>query len=205
MIHSMDAQRFMDRIGLDKLDMLEDYLVNAPKVEVDGPWLAGGALRRILTGDSLDDGDFDYFFKNSGQQQLFHEQLIRKGAKVLRNEDHVTEYEVRMLDAKTMKVQAIKMKYFPTVREMLQDFDYTCCMIAYDGLDIHYGEWTLWDNARKRLVVNKIQYPVASLRRLVKYTSQGYYACQGTMMDIATTIHTMDPIDFKNSEIKYVD
>lgn len=205
MIHSMDAQRFMDRIGLDKLDMLEDYLVNAPKVEVDGPWLAGGALRRILTGDSLDDGDFDYFFKNSGQQQLFHEQLIRKGAKVLRNEDHVTEYEVQMLDAKTMKVQAIKMKYFPTVREMLQDFDYTCCMIAYDGLDIHYGEWTLWDNARKRLAVNKIQYPVASLRRLVKYTSQGYYACQGTMMDIATTIHTMDPIDFKNSEIKYVD
>jgi hypothetical protein len=48
------------------------------------------------------------------------------------------------------------------------------------------GEYALLDVMRKRIVINKITYPVSSLRRLIKYTHQGYYACNGCLQELLT-------------------
>lgn len=215
MTTTVTYRQFWDRINPKANIILDSILLKLPAARPNGPWVAGGLFRRVLNGQSLDGGDVDFFFKNEAQYQDFHKEMIDiYNAKIIRDETHVTEYHIDAFwditpvgtkNHGTIVVQAIKMAYYDNPITLIEDFDYTCCMFAYDGVKLYYGDWSLWDNARKRLVVNKIKYPVASLRRLIKYTNQGYYACQGTLQELANTIHTMDPIDFKKSKITYVD
>jgi len=46
------------------------------------------------------------------------------------------------------------------------------------------GEFTLWDLGRKRLAINRITYPVSTMRRMLKYSKQGFFACGGCMATI---------------------
>lgn len=206
-IHKTNAAEFLDRLNRPGYEDLQRYLMMLPAVGVN-VWLAGGALRRTIINDDHSKGDFDYFFHSKEDYEKFHATIIKNyGGKVVRDESHVTEFHVPNLDdiSNPLKVQAIKMQWYANPEELIKDFDYTCCMLSYDGVHVYYGQYTLWDNARKRLAVNKIKYPVASLRRLIKYSNQGYYACNGTLHELAGTIHEMPPKDFKESAITYVD
>ena len=46
---------------------LEHLIEILPKCNVDGPWIAGGALHRTYRKLSLSDSDVDVFFKNKEQ------------------------------------------------------------------------------------------------------------------------------------------
>lgn len=79
------------------------------------------------------------------------------------------------------RIQLIKKLFFKDAADLIDFFDFTICQFVTDGEDLLCGDFSLWDLARKRLVINKITYPVSSMRRLIKYTKQGFYACNGTM------------------------
>ena len=212
-VHTEHFNTFADRINprlFNEYNSIRDIIGLLPMCTKDGPWIAGGLLRRFVIGKDdpkiFQQGDVDFFFKDNQQFLEFKSEMLRKcNASLMREEEHVAEFQGRLFDGIPIKVQAVKLAFYNSPAELINDFDYTPCMAAYDGTDIHYGQWFLWDNARMRLAVNKIKYPVASLRRLVKYTGQGYYACQGCIQEIAEKIHTMDPIDFRNRQVTYVD
>ena len=85
-----------------------------------------------------------------------------------------------------MLVQLIKTNYYDSPETLLNTFDFTLCQFAIEvnktGV-LYCGDTALYDVARKRLVVNQIEYPVASLRRMIKYTQQGFYACEGCLTE----------------------
>ncbi|MFP3367631.1 hypothetical protein R0J93_28775, partial [Pseudoalteromonas sp. SIMBA_148] len=60
------------------------------------------------------------------------------------------------------------------------------------------------DLGRRKLAIHKITYPVATMRRMLKYTTQGFTACAGCMQqiikDTATSPEAMSQLD-----IEYVD
>lgn len=83
-----------------------------------------------------------------------------------------------------VQLQLIRI-YAPSPLETIALFDFSICQCAMDHKDmIHLGDWTLWDIARKRLSVNKITYPTASVRRILKYKDQGYTICSGSITEL---------------------
>lgn len=205
-IHKYNANNFLLRMNPIASETLFYYLSYIPiKFRIDGPWLCGGSLRRAISNQDFKGADFDVFFKDADQFGFAIQMLENQNFNKIKDEPHAVTYKKVTKDFKEVIVQLIRMNYYNCIEEAICDFDYTVAMTGYDGTNIYVGPYTLYDIARKRLVVNKITYPVAALRRLLKYNNQGYYACTGCLQEIANSIHTMTPIDFKQNQTTYVD
>ena len=177
--------------GVELFELFDKSII--PKPVKDQIWVAGGAIRRTIANQPLDT-DVDYFFKKGSKSLDFKGLLSQRNendVEVLRKTDTATTYVVRYTNdnqqTSTIKVQEIKVDFYDSIEQLLNTFDFTICQFAYDGENLHCGDYSLHDLGRKRLVINNITYPVASLRRLIKYTQQGYYACQGTMTQFLET------------------
>lgn len=180
---------------------LFNILEELPDLSPDGPWLAGGAIRRTLIGDPLS-SDFDFFFRDSDQLDSFRKEIRSKGAQKFVDNDHVETYSLE-ISGKPQTIQLIKFRFYRCAEDVLDSFDFTITQFAYDGKDLITGEYALWDLARRRLAIHKLTYGVATMRRLLKYTKQGYTACAGTMQSILDAV-VNDPSVIR-SDVQYVD
>lgn len=104
---------------------------------------------------------------------------------------------------KTYKVQAIKIGFHGTIEECLGSFDFTICQLAAHKGTLSAGRYTMWDLARKRLALHKLTYGAATVRRLLKYTSQGFTACQGCIVSLLQAVG--DDPSVISPDVQYVD
>lgn len=168
---------------------------------ITGPWVAGGSVRRYVC--ALPHSDFDVFFATQEQHQLFLDR-IRREAKVIseRNTATNTTFVVRipdphqhfvpsLLNDKQMEpatievtIQAIRHAFYASPEAVINTFDFTMCQWVTDGDELAVGEFTLWDTARKRLALHEVTLAVSTLRRVLKYSSQGFTACTGMLTDL---------------------
>ena len=195
----LDFTEFTLRSGYDpdRINSLWDRLM-------PNGWLAGGALRRTISGVKAE-SDFDFFFKSEDHKDSFCEAIIENyGFKQTKKTQHHSQFEHTGEQGVNTVVQAIHFIYPQTVEELLEAFDYTICQFAFDGSTLYTTPEALWDLARKRLVINKVTYPVSTLRRMIKYSSQGYYACGGCMKDLLQKSLT-NPDAMSQLDISYVD
>lgn len=170
----------------------------------DGAWIGGGAIRRTLIGQALD-SDFDFFFRSKDH---FDEWLNNKpsGMSVTRETQHHVQLEGIIGDSKIpIVVQGIHFQYYPEgAPTIIDSFDYTITQFALSGKSLYTTDMALWDLGRKRLSINKVTYPVATMRRMLKYTRQGFTACAGCMQELfiqtATSNEAMATMD-----VEYVD
>lgn len=163
--------------------------------------LAGGAVRNLVEGKEKAENDYDIFFR-SEKDFLEFKKIEEQKHTMLESEMNVSYSEGEK------KIQLIKM-FYPSVEEILDSFDFTICQFAIDMNEskekmLYCGELSLWDLARKKLVVNKITFPIASLRRFLKYTTKGFHACGGAMKVFLNDIISKNPQGIEN-EIKYID
>lgn len=177
--------------------------------ELENFWLAGGALRRTITAEKIiGKSDFDFFFKNEDAYIAMVEAFSGMGFSIKRENaaNKTLEGEVTIGEEKhKVIVQLIKIQYYENVDTLLDSFDFTLCQFALDTKTgvFYCGNTSMFDAARKRIVVNKVTYPVASLRRLIKYTSQGYYACQGCLTIFLEKVREIQPTP--ETQIQYFD
>lgn len=208
-LQTFPAGSFLERCDTELAADFFTILTHIPtRFAKDGPWLAGGAVRRVVIRQGFEGGDFDVFFKDLVQELEFKEALVDNGFKCIASATHASKY------VKTIKlrgerfelvVQPVSIEYFKDLESVLDSFDYTACQTAYDGELVYFGEFALLDNGKKRLAVHKIKYPVSALRRLLKYTNHGYYACNGCLQAVADSIRALSENDFLNNKITYVD
>lgn len=167
-----------------------------------GPWLGGGAIRRTIS-DQEPDSDFDFFFKDEAQLKTSIDKMIDDGWHQSKETDHHVEFHKKIGD-NNRKVQFIRFKYYSNPEEVIDSFDFTICQFVYDGISLYCSDTALWDLARKRLVINKVTYAVSTLRRIIKYTNQGFYACGGCLTDMLTKV-VDNPSLREQFDIQYVD
>lgn len=181
---------------------LAKVLSSMPALSPDGPWLAGGALRRTLM-QREPDSDFDFFFKDADQLAAFTAALDRMGLEKVRETEHHVHYRGRVGDSGLpLDIQCIRFAFYPTAQAVIDSFDFTICQFAFDGTNLTAGTYALWDLGRKRLAVNRITFPVSSMRRVLKYAGQGFKACNGCL---ATLLRATAENPALNMEIAYVD
>lgn len=206
--------KLSDRLGVETFDqtVLSRALNRLPILTANGPWLAGGAVRRTLQGKALD-SDFDFFFKSEQQAEDFCNSLTDLGAKLLRSNDMNSQYKLpgmvpedqegTGLYLPEMDIQVIRFRYYDSAEQVLDSFDFTLSQFAYDGANVYMADLALWDVARMKLVPHKITYATSSLRRLLKYTNQGFTVCAGALSNILEQV-AQNP-NIIEADIKYID
>ena len=194
----LDFTNFCQRSGKDP------FMVDAIRetFNTKGSWLGGGAIRRTLMGMPLD-SDFDFFFENEDSLGGFSDNAIAAGLKQTKETEHHQQFEGDF-EGEQIKVQAIKFQYYKTPVEVIDSFDYTITMFALQGDTLYTTPESLWDLGRKRLALNKVTYPVSTLRRMLKYSRQGFTACSGCMSDLFK-MTVENPSTWETFDIQYID
>lgn len=209
--HTYDLDKLLLRSGID-ITLFDKIMEALPVVSSNGPWLGGGALRRLLSGTDIFGSDFDFFFASKEQMDDFEKELVDNCLQVesVHKTKNAITYKGKIklenesdCERKDIIIQLININYYNKVDDLLDSFDFTICQFAWDGKNLHCGEYSLWDLARKKLAVHKITYPVASVRRMIKYTKQDFYACSGCIKKILETVASNpESIDLS---VEYVD
>lgn len=214
-------QRFMlpdfwDRYGRQEFDATDfaKALARLPAVKQEGPWVAGGSVRRLVSR-LPQDSDFDFFFRDEAQFDAFCEDMKKRGATRQNESDFNVTFELPATKAKpvdedefspagpALKVQAIRVAFFENLNACIDSFDFSICQCGYDGDDLVFGPWTLFDIANKRLVPGRLTYGASSLRRLIKYARQGFTICGGGLADMLEQV--VERPEIIQREVEYVD
>jgi hypothetical protein len=189
-------------------------LARLPEVSAQGPWLAGGSIRRLISRQPQD-SDFDFFFRDQEQFDAFCERMKSLGAKRTSESDFNVTFRLPAAEPKPvednvfegggpeLKVQAIRIQFYATLEASVESFDFSICQFGFDGERLVLGDWSLFDLASKRLVPGKLSYGTASLRRVIKYTRQGFTICGGGLADILEQV-VENPAIIQR-EVEYVD
>lgn len=194
----MDFEDFCRRSDHD-VEPLMKVLEALPK----GAWIAGGAIRRTLIGQSLD-SDFDFFFRDETALEEWQAKLPDTFSLVRETQHHKHWRGVPEGFDRALDVQAIKFAFYDSAEAVIDSFDYTITMFALNGTDLVTTPEALWDLGRKRLAIHKVTYPVATMRRMLKYTKQGFTACAGCMATLFRET-AKSPEALAAIDVEYVD
>lgn len=170
-----------------KVVEIKPELMNGAQPNVvltEGSWIAGGSIRRWFTGEKQD-SDVDVFFQSADDVPAFIKtnNLIER----IRND--------RMVMFKNSPVQVILGHHFPTPEATIDHFDFTICQFAWDGKQIISTVDAIVTTLQKKLAIHEVQkgYEPDTLRRLIKYTRQGFVPCIGTVRALIKAIHAATP------------
>lgn len=208
------AGSLCSRIGVTAWDetILAKALKRVPKVRPGGPWIAGGAVRRTIMKQDLE-SDFDFFFIEEAQKNEFVDELVNKFGAALKSQSktnalyilpsRIVGEEEPKVYLPEMKIQVIHFRYFQSPEELIDSFDYTICQFAYNGEEVIMGDFSLWDAAKKVLIPHKLSFATSSLRRMLKYTKQGFTVCAGGLSNFLEQV-VRDPASI-HSDTLYID
>lgn len=169
----------------------------------NGAWIAGGAVRRTLIKHTLD-SDFDFFFRDEAHLEDW-ERKLPATMNLIRETEHHKHYR-GIIEGSSLPidVQAIRFRFYATAEEVIDSFDYTITQFCLDGDDLVTTPTALWDLGRRKLAIHKVTYPVATLRRLLKYSQQGFTACSGCMAQLMRDTAS-SPAAMASLDLQYVD
>ncbi len=180
------------------------------EILADGVYLAGGLLRTIINAEPFDHEhtDVDLFFQTSAHLETVKILLENNPhfKKVYQcPEGKLASYvHVEKGGTETWKYQLVSVDYYEDMGALLDSFDFTCIMCGTDGKTFWYDERFPDAIDDKLLVWNKIPYPAASLRRLMKYARKGYTMKADQYQLFVGAIWEHDH-DINDVELVYVD
>lgn len=134
-----------------------------------GPWLAGGAPRRLLQSKSLEDGDVDIFFSETKDWKQF-DKILGHYEEVFKS-PRATTYLVNGL-----KVQIIKRRFYDSLDAIFKDFDFSVCQIATDGKKLgltKQAHLDIMDNVL-RFAPQGVVAKYTVVKRMAKYLKHGF-------------------------------
>lgn len=151
----------------------------------DGPWLAGGAARKLFFHQPLGGSDLDIFCKNLEQMVTFKVWLIENKARAIANTANNTTYQLG-----PVTVQLIDGKQYADHHALLDSFDFNLCQFVYNGEWFVHTEAAMNDYTLRQLTVNKITLPLYSMARVMKYLGQGFLPGHDVLMRLAEAAQT---------------
>lgn len=192
--------------------LFDNIVENLP----DGVILAGGFMTALLQ-DEKTSKDIDFFFTSEKALKEMMELLNAppeeawafKGYR-LHNPEKTALNSLRFLsyvhEGERPPIQLIKLVWYESPEHVIDSFDLTLAQVAATNEALFLNPLAVFDIARKRIVLHRMQFPASTLRRVIKYTQKGYYACPGSLARIADEVAASierDPSD--NRKIVYVD
>lgn len=153
---------------------------------VNGPWIAGGAALKWYKKQEVGRSDVDVFFRDQHQYNRLLK-LLRYYAgdnedifksKFSNNHNYTKLHE--STNATTYgccghHVQLIHKRFYSSLDEVLDHFDFTICQIGTDGQEWYVTNPQILEHIdQQKLVVNRFM-PETILKRFFKYWTYGYH------------------------------
>lgn len=154
-------------------------------------WLAGGAVRRAITGEQMEDADYDLFFWDEARMdavQEVAENRDRYDVVYVCDEGELVTIKDRQSLPVDMTIQLIGIDFFDSATDVIESFDFTISMAVVDGDEVLTTEQAIEDMADRTLRINKVTYPVATARRFGKYRDQGYQLDDTTIQGFVDSV-----------------
>lgn len=171
------------------LDVLTDKIV-----------LAGGAARAIFTKEPIH--DFDLFVNTDQEVYDLEKYFIGLNGTL---KFKCPKNELTTVVVQDAKIQIIKVAQFKNIDELLDSFDFTVCLFATNGSQLFVLHQEVLRHAKNKwLLLHKLTYPTATLKRTAKYIKYGYYATSKLYQDIVEKLWERDP-NIKDTQLVYVD
>jgi hypothetical protein len=212
-LKDLDENTTTEKIQIE-LALVAETL-NLPHLKYDhlaGPdaFLCGGALTAWIGG--YPPSDYDFFVPTLELAERLHQRILYQGAvlggyqgtedgepiyeAIQKGELHIDQLliedeEIRALNysmptaEKPDLIQIVLLIQGEDPPAIIDTFDFTISQLGTDGRQLYFGECTWTDLFRKRLRVHNIHHGISTMRRMVKYSRRGFYACVGTMRDVA--------------------
>jgi len=161
----------------------------------DGPWLAGGSVRKLYHNIPVGYSDWDIFFKDYDQFNTVRQIIQNDPSSTLVHESsNAMTYTFDWTKENVpFQLQIIKRKYYQSVIELLNDFDFSICKYATDGTSFSISEEALLDEKRKilRCDLSKADRP-GFIKRIIKYIVYGYTPSQELLQYIYDNHNVID-------------
>lgn len=129
-------------------------------------WVAGGAIRDYFIG--ITPIDYDIYFPNEKEFKKAKKYLENNGAEKTWESGNGVKYNYKGIVVDLVKI------YSPSPEATIENFDFTCCMLAIKGYEIFYGETTFKDLYSRKLIIYKVTSPLSTLKRTYKYIYKGF-------------------------------
>jgi hypothetical protein len=163
--------------------------------------MAGGAARKIAENRELGLSDIDVFFPNEDifKWAVEHFENFRTGRHHFYSRGFM-DFEVARIDEtpagrivllkmpegdeweQLVSVQLSKKKYYTSIQELFDDFDFTVSMFATDGDILYCADEAMEDLRSKTLILNPQKKPTKpKAARFAKYCEQGFMPGPGVI------------------------
>lgn len=200
---SCTCEKCFDNLTFDmeeNLSKLDEHVVSlvekSPHVV-----LAGGALRVLVNPSEEEICDYDLFVTDQSVLEKLLKDLEALGYK------KVFECPKRELftyvKEDEFKVQVINKRPYSDCDNMISSFDITACCAAWDGENFYKHERFVFDVLNKRINLNAVEYPNATLKRIVKYALKGYQLTSSATDFYVNTLNQMELTS--ENRVMYVD
>ncbi len=98
-------------------------------------------------------------------------------------------------DPTRLPIQLIKMVWYESAAHVIDSFDFTVTQFAVDNHILTMNPASVYDLFKNNLVINRHQFPMESLYRLVKYSKKGYSASPKTYKRLVDDIRAATEMD----------
>lgn len=146
------------------------HILNFTGLIPKGVYLAGGCMRSLLD-PFLTPVDYDFFFNSPEAKESFESLLVSLRYQVVW---HCPRGELTTLKYKHEKVQLITPRYYNSLEDVVDSFDFTACSAGTDGNILYAHDKWAKHCLKKQLHMAGLEYPIATLRRMEKYKSYGF-------------------------------
>lgn len=151
----------------DNIDRLDNNIIN---LCYEGVVLAGGALRKLVDSSDVI-CDYDLFVTDTDNIPALRDELSGWMTLIFEcPEGKLFSYK----DDDGMKVQIINNRVYEDVHDIIGSFDIIAGCAAYTDGVITKHQRFVSNVLNKRLEINKVEYPLATLNRITKYVQKGY-------------------------------
>ena len=146
--------------------------------------LAGGAIRTVLECSNEEVSDYDFFFKTFKVVAELRERLVKDEWEIV---FQCPEEKLFTYKKGEHKLQLICEFEYSSMENLLNEFDMTaCCGGFYNGA-IYFTRPFVRAVFSKKLRIQNVTYPVATIKRLIKYEKKGYNVTQA-VIDLVNSI-----------------
>lgn len=147
-------------------------------------FLAGGAVRTVLECSNEEVSDYDFFFKTFKVVAELRERLIKDEWEII---FQCPEEKLFTYKKGKHKLQLICEFEYSSMENLLNEFDVTACCGGYYNGAIYFTRPFVRAVFSKKLRIQNVTYPVATIKRLIKYEKKGYVVTQAAI-DLVNSI-----------------
>lgn len=191
-----DASEYLKELFLLEKNINLDILIKLKEIDC---YIAGGALTSVFSGTKIN--DYDIYFKDILEYKKLRtvfDSLKKANGSLYSPEvetEHVVSYKIDNIIFQLIKFDEM----FNVVEYLLAKFDFRVCMAAFSFKEkkFYIDENFLHDLAKKELVYNIGDFPIATLFRLRKFLYKGFKISGCNIIKLALRVNNIEIKTYK--------